>query len=156
MRSILAQEFMVKRLITLRPEMDVMDAVKLLLKYRISGAPVVDSRGKFLGVFSEKCCMHIILDAAYDSLPTNHVEAFMDRDAQTCRPDTDLLSIAQVFLLTSRRRLPVVDEHGMLLGQVSRRDVLRVSMQELERPLQHQSSVLYLSALADSDSSHIA
>lgn len=150
MTQITARDFMVKKLVTLRPEMDVIDAVQMLLKNRISGAPVVDPDGRFLGVFSEKCSMNVLLDAAYEQLPSNELRLFMDTDAQTITPDTHLLSIAQVFLLTPYRRLPVLEE-GFLVGQVSRRDVLRASMDLLKRsPARAEgSSLLYLSALVE-------
>lgn len=149
MKSMVAEDIMVTRLVTLSPHVDVLDAVRILLKNKISGAPVVDAEGKYLGVFSEKCAMHVILDAAYDSLPTNHVGAFMDTQARTIRPDTDLLAIAQVFLLTNFRRLAVVDEEGMLLGQISRRDVMAAGLKQLDQlqPATKESSLLYLSAL---------
>ena len=145
-----ARDFMTKRLVTLRPGMDVIKAVQLLLKNRISGAPVVDDNSVFLGVFSEKCAMHVLLDAAYEQLPSNEVRLFMDTDAQTIEPDTQLLSIAQVFLLTSYRRLPVL-EAGRLIGQISRRDVMRASLDLLKRPVSRDegSSLLYLSALVE-------
>jgi CBS domain-containing protein len=73
---------------------------ELLLQHHISGAPVVDAKGKYLGVFSEKCSMHVLLDAAYEQLPVHDVRSFMDVEAQTIAPETHLLSIAQVFLLT--------------------------------------------------------
>jgi len=152
MSQITARDFMITKLKTLRPEMDVIQAVQLLLKNRISGAPVVDDRGIYLGVFSEKCSMHVLLDAAYEQLPSNQVRVFMDTDAQTIAPDTHLLSIAQVFLLTPYRRLPVLDEEGRLIGQVSRRDVLRAALDLLKRtPNREQTpSLLYLSALVES------
>lgn len=147
--TMVAEDIMVTRLVTLSPHVDVLDAVRLLLKNRISGAPVVDADGKYLGVFSEKCAMQVILDAAYDSLPTNHVGAFMDTQARTIRPDTDLLSIAQVFLLTNFRRLAVVAEDGKLLGQISRRDVMAAGLKLLDDTYveKHESSLLYLSAI---------
>ncbi|WP_442483641.1 CBS domain-containing protein [Aeoliella sp. SH292] len=146
-----ARDIMVTRLVKLSPHVDVLDAVRVLLKNRISGAPVVDAQGKYLGVFSEKCAMHVILDAAYDSLPTNSVGAFMDTQARTIRPDTDLLSIAQVFLLTNFRRLAVVDEDGTLLGQISRRDVMAAGLKMLDDDAEEkpESSMLYFSALHD-------
>jgi len=150
MSQITARDFMVTRLVTLRPEMDVIDAVQRLLKNRISGAPVVDADGMYVGVFSEKCSMHVLLDAAYEQLPSNEVRVFMDTDAQTIGPDTHLLSIAQAFLLTSYRRLPVIED-GRLLGQVSRRDVLKASMDLLRRSPDRgsESTLLYLSALVE-------
>jgi len=127
MAQITARDFMVTDVFTLAPEADVLDAVKLLLKHRISGAPVVEPDGRYLGDFSEKCSMHVLLDAAYEQLPVRDVRAFMDTEAQTISPDTHLLSVAQVFLLTPARRLPVLED-GMLVGQVSGRDVLRCWM----------------------------
>jgi CBS domain-containing protein len=150
MSRITARDFMVTKLVTLRPEMDVIRAVQLLLKNRISGAPVVDNEGNYLGIFSEKCSLNVLLDAAYEQLPSNEVRMFMDTEARTINPDTLLLSIAQVFLLTPYRRLPVLDE-GQLVGQVSRRDVLRASLDLLRKsPIrQPEKSLLYLSALIE-------
>ena len=157
MTQLTARDFMVRKLVTLRPEMDVLDAVQRLLKYRISGAPVVDRDGWFVGVFSEKCAMHVLLDAAYEQLPSNEIRLFMNTDAQTIEPDTQLLSIAQVFLLTSARRLPVLED-GRLVGQVSRRDVMAASLDLLKHSPSREegSSLLYLSALIERHNAPLA
>ncbi|MEQ8848345.1 CBS domain-containing protein [Botrimarina sp.] len=149
METITARDFMVKRLVTLRPEMDVMQAIRLLLRHRISGAPVVDAEGNYLGVFSEKCSMHVLLDAAYDQLPSCQVGPFMDTEAMTISEDAQLLSIAQAFLLSGYRRLPVLDEEGRLVGQVSRRDVIKAAMDALQSVPRRERSLLYLSALIE-------
>ena len=101
--------------------------------------------------------MHVLLDAAYEQLPSNEVRVFMDADAQTIEPDTHLLSIAQVFLLTPYRRLPVIED-GRLVGQVSRRDVLRAAMKllKLSPSRAEGSSLLYLSALVERDEAPLA
>jgi len=124
-RSLHAKDIMATRLVTLSPEMDVFDAIGLLLKNRISGAPVVDQQGNFLGIFSEKTSMQVLISAAYEQLPTCRVEAFMNKDPQrVIEEGTSLLAIAQLFLDTPYRRLEVLRD-GRLLGQISRRDVLR-------------------------------
>lgn len=148
MATITARDFMVTRLTTLTPDMDVHDAIKLLLRHRISGAPVVGPNDQYLGVFSERCSMQVILDAAYDQLPSCKVRMFMDTEAMTIVPGTQLLSIAQAFLLTNFRRLPVVDGDGVLLGQVSRRDVLSATV-DILKPAKsvRESSFLYISAI---------
>jgi CBS domain-containing protein len=156
MHTINARDFMVTKLVTVSAGMDAMDAIQLLLRKRISGAPVVGPRGEYLGVFSERCSMQVLLDAAYDQLPTNEVAAFMDRDAMTISPDTQLMSIAQAFLLTNYRRLPVVDEEGRLVGQVSRRDVLRAAMDYLGAHRLREPSLLYLSALLSREEAPMA
>jgi len=122
----LAKDIMATKLITLPPDMDVFQAIGYLLKHRISGAPVVD-RGNLLGVFSERYCMSVMIESAYQQLPTTEVAAFMNKDlGRTIPEDMDLLSIARIFLDTRYRRLPVLRD-GKLVGQISRRDVLRAA-----------------------------
>ena len=45
-------------------------------------------------------------------------------DLQTVTGETSILDVAEVFLADHRRRLPVL-EGGRLVGQISRRDLLR-------------------------------
>jgi CBS domain-containing protein len=52
------------------------------------------------------------------------VRDFMTPAGQTIPPELGIYAIAHYFLTTPIRRLPVVD-NGRLVGQVSRRDVLR-------------------------------
>jgi len=122
-----AKDVMAKNLVTLTPDDDVFDAIALLLQRRISGAPVLDSNGRFLGSFSEMTSMKVLLNAAYQQMPTGRVRSFINPDRKRIiSEDLGLLEIAQKFLDTLYRRLPVL--HGeTLIGQISRRDVLRTA-----------------------------
>lgn len=151
---VVARDIMVTRLITLRPDMDVFEAIDVLIKNRISGAPVVSDSGEYVGVFSERCSISLLLAAAYDGVPTNKIDQFIDRDAPTITPETDLLSIAQAFLGTTSRRLPVL-QGDHIIGQVSRRDLLRAAHRLLDMGSSEGSSVLYLSGLNDPTESSI-
>ncbi|MCH8830349.1 MAG: CBS domain-containing protein [Planctomycetes bacterium] len=151
----LAAEIMVKKLVTLSPQMDVFDAIDLLLRQRISGAPVIDENRLFVGVFSEKCCMRVLVDAAYDQLPSTEVVAYMDADAQTITEEADLLTIAQIFLNTDSRRLPVLRD-GRLVGQISRRDLLSAAHRLNAVTRSQDSALLYLSSLVDRQEAPIA
>lgn len=145
-RPMLARSVMVTRLVTLNPGMDVFDAIALLLRHRISGAPVVAADGTYLGVFSEKCGMGVLLDAAADSLSEATVGDFLDRKAPTIDEGTDLLTIARVFHGTPRRRLPVLRD-GKLVGQISRRDVLRAAHDMLSLAPDRETGLEYLSGI---------
>jgi predicted transcriptional regulator len=70
----------------------------------------------------------------------------MDRNALTIAEDTDLLTITQIFLNTSRRRLPVLRDK-QIVGQVSRRDVLQAALKIIKAQPSHEAKLLYLSAL---------
>ena len=153
--TILARDIMTRNLVTLSPNQDVFSAIEILLRKRISGAPVVDSWGKYQGVFSESSCMRVIINAAYDGLPDAALMTFVDTDAVTIDPDTQMLTIVQTFLDQATRRLPVLEE-GRLVGQVSRRDVMRKVMQLGRTKRCGQAELLYLSALAEGNLQTVA
>jgi CBS domain-containing protein len=120
-----AKDFMATSLVTLAPDSDVFEAIGYLLKNQISGAPVQDSKGKFLGVFSEKTSMSVLVQAAYEQLPSTQVSAYMNTDFdRAINEDMALQGCAELFLRTPYRRLPVLRD-GKLVGQVSRRDVIQ-------------------------------
>lgn len=123
-----AADIMTRDLVTFRPDQLIRTAIDSLLRCKISGAPVVDEKGQFLGTLSEGDCMRAISAGSYDGEPVaaEHLVAdLMKRDALTIAPSTDIYAIAQTFVTNDVRRLPVIDD-GRLVGQVSRRDVLRV------------------------------
>jgi len=117
------RDFMATNLVTLKPGMKIYDAIKVLLKNRISGAPVVDGDHHVVGVLSEKDCLRLFANGALYILPGGIVEDYMSKDLTTVDPDEGIFSVAEIFLRNTFRRLPVVED-GKLVGQVSRRDVL--------------------------------
>ena len=144
--SRLARDIMVSRLITLKPDRDVFDAIGHLLKHRISGAPVVDDQRNFLGVFSERYCMSVLIESAHEQLPTAKIAAFMNTDVGRAIPeDTKLLDIAQIFLYTHYRRLPVLRD-GKLVGLICRRDVLRAAHKLSTAAREQKAAKMYLRA----------
>ncbi len=116
-------DFMASHLFTLSPDADIHDAVNFLLENKISGAPVVEG-GHLVGMLSEKDCLRLLTVGAEHSAADGRVSDFMTRDVTTIRPDMNIYFAAGIFLQKPIRRIPVVDD-GVLLGQISRRDVLR-------------------------------
>ena len=143
-----ARDFMTTKLTTLSPDMDVFAAIEILLKKKISGAPVVDQNRNLLGVFSEASSMKVLTDAAYEGLPTNQIFAFMDSSPVTITPDTQLFSIIHSMIHHHRRRLPVL-EGTKLVGQISRRDIMREASKILHKKGDRESTLLYLSAIRE-------
>jgi CBS domain-containing protein len=119
-----AKEAMSRHLITLHPEMDVLEALSILVRERISGAPVLDQVGNLVGMLTERDCMHIALDAGYFSEGGGRVANFMSPDVATVEAHTPITEIAERFATSHFRRLPVT-EQGKLIGIISRRDVLK-------------------------------
>jgi CBS domain-containing protein len=126
-QTLVARDVMVRNLIVLRPDMDVFEAISILLKNKISGAPVVDCKGNYLGVLSEKNCLTVLMTTAFEGLPTSTIRPYIDTDAKTITEDADLFDMTHTFLTENLRRLPVLNANGALVGQVSRRDILRAT-----------------------------
>lgn len=123
--TVRAKELMATRLVTLSPKMDICDAIGVLLKNRISGAPVLDKNGKFMGVLSERYSMWFLLEAAYEQQPTSNVGPLMNTDfGRVIDADLGLTDVADIFLHQHYRRLIVLDREKPI-GLISRRDVLR-------------------------------
>ena len=152
-KGLRAADVMVTKLVTLAPEMPVQDAIGVLLKHRISGAPVVGPGRRFEGVFSEKICMRVLLDAAHEQVPCGTVGCYADADAVTVREDEDLLTLAHLFGAGRFRRLPVLrydgpTDAGVVVGQISRRDVLRAAYKlGTFEPAREVPQPLYLSGV---------
>ena len=148
-----AREIMTTKLITFTPDTDVFKAVDVLTKHKISGAPVVDEEGNLVGTFSEKSVMKVLVHAGYDQIPAATIDRIMHKDPLTIDENTQLISIAQIFLTTECRRLPVLKD-GKLVGQISRRDVVAKALEMVKKapqpaPPQDEKHLLYLSALRD-------
>jgi CBS domain-containing protein len=123
LQSMTAQDCMNRKVVSLRPDDDVLVAVRTLVEHKISGAPVIDNIGNLLGIITEKDCMAIALSAGYHGEFGGKVTDFMSPEVTTVSTGTPVVEIAEHFAKRSFRRLPVL-ESGRVVGIVSRRDVL--------------------------------
>ena len=115
------------RLTTFHPDQPIRDVVAVLLDKKISGGPVVDAKGKLVGMISELDCLRAEAGTAYEghySARDRLVQDEMTKDCLTIGPDANIYTMAHLFEKHSVRRLPVVQDEE-LIGQVSRRDVLK-------------------------------
>jgi CBS-domain-containing membrane protein len=140
-----ARDCMQSSLVTVSPECDVFDAIDKLLTNRVSGLPVIHHSGEFKGVFSERSAMRVLIDLTWNQMSGGPVSAWMDSDrARTVTEQTQLSELRARFSETHYRRLPVLS-HGRLVGQISRRDVLRAELDGLVKSYQSSSGSMMLS-----------
>jgi CBS domain-containing protein len=114
------------------------EIARLLAEHKISGTPVLTLGRHVAGVVSEGDLL-----AARERMPgangrrphwlsrrNEHLariaEDLMTAPAVTIGPDASIAAAARVMSAHHVRRLPVVDSRGILLGIVSRRDLLSV------------------------------
>lgn len=132
-----AKEFMNRDVHCLKSDMTLSEAVAFLLKHEISSAPVTEETGgsgpKLVGFLSEADCLEYLSNEMFFGSPVmrHTVQTMMKRHPVCVGPETDLFSLASVFVSHNHRHLPVVDGERFL-GIVSRRDILR-SLDEYNR-----------------------
>jgi len=116
-----AKDIMTSTVITAKEDMFVTDVMKLLLRWHISGVPVVDNDGMLIGIVTEHDVMNFALSG--DAASTRASEV-MTKKVETYTPDTLVVEIVNHFAAHQIRRVPVV-ENGKVVGIISRRDIVR-------------------------------
>jgi predicted transcriptional regulator len=115
------------KLITFHPDTEITEVVETLLSNKITGAPVMTENKKLVGLIDDKDCLKILFDMNYHNQPVKDstVSHYMTNVMKTISSNANILEIANTFLTTKYKRLLVVDDDGDLVGQISRRDILR-------------------------------
>ena len=119
-------EYMDTSVPTLSPETQIMEAVDFLLRHQVTGAPVVDSNGRLVGIITETDLLKLLTEGDQgEPAAEATVAEFMTTNVIIVPPTVDIYYVAGTFLAHKFRRLPVV-ENGKIVGAITRYDLLRV------------------------------
>lgn len=124
-KSVKVVDYMARNPVTFTPATPLYEAMSRMLEVGISGAPVVSDTGQLLGVLSEIDFLAAMLKGSYHGQLEGTVADVMTVGAQSVTTETDIYEVSEIFLRDKRRRLTVLDAEDRLVGQISRRDVLR-------------------------------
>ncbi|NEN88837.1 MAG: CBS domain-containing protein [Okeania sp. SIO3H1] len=134
--------------ISVKPEMPLKEAIKILAEQRISGLPVVNEEGKLVGIISETDLMWqesgvtpppyiMLLDSViFLENPSRYekqihkalgetVGEVMTKDPLTTTPEKSLSAAAKLMHDRDIHRLPVLDENDEVIGIITRGDIIR-------------------------------
>jgi CBS domain-containing protein len=118
------RDIMSKVVVSIRPDATLTEAVKVLTKHHLSGAPVVSADGQVVGFISEPNLMDVLFD---EESRRRKVSEYMSDEVQMVQVDDSVSVAANMFAMFGFRRLPVVDNRR-LIGVVTRRDLLAHSL----------------------------
>ncbi|XP_058216365.1 CBS domain-containing protein CBSX1, chloroplastic-like [Rhododendron vialii] len=149
-------DFMTKKeeLHVVKPTTTVDEALEFLVDKRITGFPVIDDNWKLVGVVSDYDLLaldsisggghsdaNLFPDVDSSWKAFNRIQRLLSKtngkvvgDLMTPAPlvvreTTNLEDAARLLLETKYRRLPVVDSDGMLVGIITRGNVVRAALQ---------------------------
>lgn len=127
--AIKVSDYMSTKLITFKSEDKIETVIDTLIKHRISGGPVVNSKNELIGVISEGDCIKQISESRYHNLPmiNNTVEKCMVKNVETIDGNMNIFDAANKFLESKRRRFPILQD-GKLVGQISQKDILKAAL----------------------------
>lgn len=117
-------DYMSTKIVTVTPDTEISQAVKILLDHKVTSVPVVDQYGKLVGIFSEKDGMKVFVESAYNQSMAGKVGEFMSKDPQFVSADASLVDVASKFQESPTRSFPVF-QNDQFVGMISRVDVLR-------------------------------
>ncbi|MDQ7049837.1 MAG: CBS domain-containing protein [Enterobacterales bacterium] len=126
--SFIVKDYMASAMITLKPQVDILEAAQTLQEYRLSGAAVVDDNNRLIGFLSEKDCLHTVLSAVYNQDYGELVEDRMTKELRTVHPSDSITDVAEKFLKDGVRMYPVLDKN-VLVGIISRQSILKAFSQ---------------------------
>lgn len=120
-------KYMTRELITFKADTKISEVIDSLLSNRITGAPVLNEKNEVIGLIDDKDCLNVLFGGAYYNHPVGHntVESYMSNVMRSISVHDDIMDVAEIFIHTPYKRLLVMDDEGKLVGQISRRDILR-------------------------------
>jgi CBS domain-containing protein len=139
-----AIDVMVRDVVTVHPDLDVAEAIKLLAAHDVSALPVIGADGKLVGMLSEADLLHRVeigtetrrprwlesltgastLAAEFAKSHGQKVGEVMTEGVVSVGEDTPLAEIASLFEKKRIKRVPVVKD-GELVGIVSRSNLIQ-------------------------------
>jgi len=124
MKSLKVSDYMVRHPATFRANMTIETAVELFLEKPQIGGPVLDDNKQVIGFLSEQDCLASMLQATYMGESHVIVADKMRADVLTVGPDDSILEVAKTMTQNKPKVYPVVDKNNLMLGIISRHDVL--------------------------------
>ena len=114
-----AESGMIYDPITITKEQTVGDALQLMHDNKIGGIPVVDDNSMLIGIVTNR-------DLRFQRDMSRKIEEVMTMENIITTHSTELEKASEILLTNKIEKLPVVDDHGRLIGLITYKDITKV------------------------------
>jgi CBS domain-containing protein len=139
----LAEQVMTRKVIFVKEDDPLIEAVVKMAEYEISGLPVLNNEDQITGVISEKdflvrmnkkkapSFVQVLLQCADNSgclivpLKKLKVREVMSSPPITVKKETTMLEAANTLDRSNINRVPVIDDNNRLVGIIARSDLVQ-------------------------------
>jgi CBS domain-containing protein len=146
-QELLVRDVMTKGVISISKFDPVMQVADILTEKNISGLPVVDKDKKVIGIITQADILSMIgvsRDHTFkdllrhmlgETLPErrigDHVGDIMTSPAHTIKPEANIAEAVRIMDEKKIRRLTVTNDKGMLIGILTRADILKAVINKI-------------------------
>jgi CBS domain-containing protein len=112
----------------------VAQAVRVMLNHHVGAVAVIDEHRRIVGIFTERDVLVKVTLSGCDPLSTPALD-LMTSPVRTASPDMSPGEALRMMIEGHFRHLPIVGNHGKLLGILSIRDLLQWRADDLSHEL---------------------
>jgi CBS domain-containing protein len=144
----LVKDCMTTKVVSVKPDMKISNAAKMMIDYRISGLPVTDDNNRVISMITKSDIVQLTLPSALKRTGSDNPTLIPDvnkylarlnevalkevsllmtkKHLHTARSDMTVSEAAVLMYANDIRRLPVVDDNGELIGIISYSDIAAI------------------------------
>jgi CBS domain-containing protein len=137
-----ATDVMVRDVVTVRPETELAEAVKLLAEHDVSALPVIDAKSNLVGILSEADLIHgaeigtekrrpwrLEAVTGASTLAREFAKSYGEKVGEIMTPEVVAVAedtpLSEVAALLERKRIKPVTRDGKLIGVVSQSNLIQ-------------------------------
>lgn len=135
MQSLKVKDYMNPHVVTFEPNMSLTVALDKVTHSRFLGGPVIDEHTHVVGFLSEQDLLDQLVNIGYHCQDSHVVADCMYKEVLSVSSNTSILELADLMKSGKPKVYPVID-NGVLVGIISRREVLEALKTAIDRCFQ--------------------
>lgn len=121
------QDIMTQECIYINNQSTILNAYNVLKEHKVSQIPVVSFGKKIVGMINKKIILNLLMDDIDNSkyVLDKKIEDIYLNEVITADPISDIRRVAKVMIDFKLDAIPIVDENDILVGIVSKTDIIK-------------------------------